>query len=107
MFGKTFLSAQSDAGSGFGRLALGLTLTIAGLGRALRHRREVMRLAELDDRTLKDIGLLRSDVAGALAESYSTDPSRILVIRRHERRPLATLRVPKGAPSVVPRIPRR
>ena len=35
---------------------------------ALGHRREVRHLAELDDRMLKDIGLLRSDVDGALAE---------------------------------------
>ena len=32
---------------------------------ALRHRREIMHLAEFDDRMLKDIGLTRSDVERA------------------------------------------
>jgi uncharacterized protein YjiS (DUF1127 family) len=54
--------------------------------RALKHRREVMRLSDLDDRTLKDIGLLRSDVTGALDEPFHKDPSRILVVRRIEHR---------------------
>ncbi len=37
---------------------------------ALRNRREVMRLTDLDDRALKDIGLLRADVEGALLEPF-------------------------------------
>ena len=107
MFGKTFLSTHAGAGSGLGRLAVELAMSVAGFARALRHRREVMRLAELDDRTLKDIGLLRSDVAGALGEPYATDPSRILVIRRHERRPITRSKCRNPAPSPVPRIPAR
>lgn len=56
------------------------------LARALAHRRQVMQLSELDDRALKDIGLLRSDVAGALAEPFHKDPSTVLLVRRVERR---------------------
>ena len=104
MFGKIFASSHSDAGSGIGRLALRLLTDITVFARVMRHRREVMRLAELDDRTLKDIGLLRSDVAGALAESYGTDPSRILVTRRHERRTIARPSAVQARPSVVPRV---
>jgi len=58
----------------------------AGLRTALSHRRAVRRLAELDDRTLKDIGLARSDVTGALAQSLAVDPSRILQVRRVAQR---------------------
>lgn len=46
--------------------------------RAWRHRREITRLAELDEHHLKDIGLSRTDVTGALAVSLLDDPSRVL-----------------------------
>ena len=51
----------------------------------LRNRLAVQRLADLDDRALKDIGLVRSDVAGALAAPFHVDPSAILSDRRLER----------------------
>jgi len=59
-------------------------VTSAGLVRAgklvrtLRNRHEVRKLAELDERSLKDIGLTRSDVQGALAASLLSDPSLVL-----------------------------
>ena len=71
------------AGSGFFGASARL---FGGLWRALRNRREVHRLADLDDRALKDIGLLRSDVEGALLEPFHKDPSRVLSVRRVERR---------------------
>jgi uncharacterized protein YjiS (DUF1127 family) len=40
---------------------------------ALEHRRQVRHLSELDDRTLKDIGLSRAVVDGALAEPLTRD----------------------------------
>jgi uncharacterized protein YjiS (DUF1127 family) len=52
---------------------------------ALAHRREVRYLAELDDRALKDIGLLRSDIDGALSEPLFRNPS-VLLVRSAERR---------------------
>ena len=64
-------------------LACGL---VAGVLRALIHRGEVRRLAELDDRALKDIGLTRLDVIGALGEPLHRDPSTVLMIRSVERR---------------------
>ncbi|CAM5190704.1 hypothetical protein BTHI11S_02178 [Bosea thiooxidans] len=54
---------------------------VAQLVRALIHRREVLRLAELDERGLKDVGLVRSDVAGALATPWFSDPSTVLAAR--------------------------
>jgi uncharacterized protein YjiS (DUF1127 family) len=59
-------------------------VTSAGLVRAgklvrtLRNRHEVRQLAELDEHALKDIGLTRSNVQGALAASLLSDPSLIL-----------------------------
>ena len=66
------------------------------LARALRDRHEVKRLVELDDRMLKDIGLSRAQVDGALAESFFRSPSAVLV-RSVERRPRTA-----AAPAVKP-----
>ncbi len=55
------------------------------LAKAVRHRREVRTLAELDERILKDIGLSRSEVDGALAEPFYRNPSTVLV-RANEHR---------------------
>ena len=61
--------------------------SIADLAKALRHRREIRHLAEFDDRMLKDIGLMRSDVASALSEPLLRNPSWVLVrsAERHSR----------------------
>jgi len=66
---------------------------------ALRNRREVMRLTDLDDRALKDIGLLRADVEGALLEPLHKDPSKLLSVRRPEPRPR-----PRPAGVTEPRL---
>jgi uncharacterized protein YjiS (DUF1127 family) len=57
------------------------------LFRTLRHRREIMALADLDDRLLKDVGLTRGDVQGALSEPLLRNPSTVLVrsAERHSR----------------------
>ena len=65
---------------------------IAQFVRAVIHRREVMRLAELDERGLKDIGLVRSDIAGALATSWYKDPSAVLQDRSQEQTGVAAAR---------------
>ena len=63
---------------------------------------QVMRLTDLDDRALKDIGLLRADVEGALLEPLHKDPSKVLSVRRPEPRPRAR---PAGVnePRLAPR----
>ena len=83
---NTFLRTGATFGSGMRGLAGDLMAAGAALWRVWRNRREVQLLTELDDRTLKDIGLLRSDVEGALLEPLHKDPSRILSVRREERR---------------------
>jgi uncharacterized protein YjiS (DUF1127 family) len=70
------------------------TLAIAGIAiravsngfRAFQNRLAVTRLTDLDDRALKDIGLLRTDVAAALALPLHQDPSRHLVSVAGEKR---------------------
>jgi uncharacterized protein YjiS (DUF1127 family) len=61
--------------------------SLISLVKALRDRREVKNLAEFDDRMLKDIGLLRSDVDSALAQPFLRNPSWVLVrcVERHSR----------------------
>ncbi|MBR0664630.1 DUF1127 domain-containing protein [Roseomonas hellenica] len=70
----------------FGILAWALHGT-AKLLEARRNRRAIRRLAACEDRMLKDIGLSRSQVMGALEARYDEDPSRLLQQRRW-RRPL-------------------
>jgi uncharacterized protein YjiS (DUF1127 family) len=72
--------------------ATGTTFTLAlvrmavrqvrSFGQALANRRAVTALHGLDDRALKDIGLTRADVQGALALPMGHDPSRHLAALR-------------------------
>lgn len=76
-----------------------------GAARAIAHRGEVRRLAELDDRALRDIGLVRSDVASALAEPLFRDPSTVLVRINERWTGSRALRVPDvEAPRRAPRL---
>lgn len=50
----------------------------AKLLEARRNRRAIRRLAACEDRLLKDIGLSRSQVMGALEARYDEDPSLLL-----------------------------
>ncbi|MBN9450881.1 MAG: DUF1127 domain-containing protein [Bosea sp.] len=83
----------SSVSAGVARAAaIGFSGTIQ-LVRALAHRREVMRLStELDERALKDIGLVRSDIDGALATSWLDDPSAVLAERSRSASSLAAAR---------------
>ena len=69
------------------RTARGIFRQIFEIFAALEGRREVRYLAELDDRMLKDIGLARSDVDGALSEGLLCNPSVHLVrcVEQRER----------------------
>jgi uncharacterized protein YjiS (DUF1127 family) len=53
----------------------------------VKNRHNAMRLAALDDRMLRDIGLNRSDLRDAFAELPWRDPSEVLARRAAERRP--------------------
>ena len=75
--------------------------SIVSLVKALIHRREVLRLGELDERSLKDIGLVRSDLDGALAVSWLADPSVILAQRSSARSGVAATRRETGLQQAV------
>jgi uncharacterized protein YjiS (DUF1127 family) len=81
--------------------------SVAGLAKALKHRREIINLAEFDERMLKDIGLTRSDVDGALAEPLFHNPSQVLVrcAERHARGEKIPASTRKDRP-VVPTVMR-
>ncbi|WP_046866460.1 DUF1127 domain-containing protein [Microvirga massiliensis] len=67
------------------RAAAWLLQQVRAVLRAIEDRRAVLHLAEADDRFLKDIGLIRSDVDGALAEPFYRTSS-VLLVRSAERR---------------------
>ena len=68
--------------------------TVAAFVRAITHRHEVRQLLELDDRSLRDIGLVRNDVIGALDQPLVKDPSVILLVRSVDRRSQLRARAP-------------
>ena len=83
-----------------GRTVHAVLRQLGDLMKANANRRQIKLLAEFDDRVLKDIGLLRSDVDGALAEPFYRDPTRVLVrtypqrgqVQRRAGAPVAGLR---------------
>ncbi len=56
------------------------------LAQALKNRHSANRLNRLDDRMLADIGLTRSDLRDAYAQSLWRDPTDVLARRAAERR---------------------
>ena len=63
----TFAARTGALGSTFTIALIGLALrTVRMFAAALKNRSEVRNLYELDDRALKDIGLMRSDIVSAL-----------------------------------------
>ncbi len=73
--GRALVALASRAGRGLKQFA-----------ERLRNRRDAMKLAQLDDRMLADIGLTRSDLRDAYAEPLWHDPSDVLAQRAAERR---------------------
>jgi uncharacterized protein YjiS (DUF1127 family) len=82
----------SSVSAGVTRVAAFSINPFVSLAKALIHRREVLRLGELDERSLKDIGLVRSDLDGALAVSWLSDPTLVLAERSATRSGVATRR---------------
>lgn len=83
---RTSETASGSLGAIAIRLLARLVVGIAALFRAFEHRREIRRLAELDERMLKDIGLTRSDVIGALGQPLYKDPGTAFIVRSVARR---------------------
>lgn len=81
-----------SSGSAFlGRVAAFTVAPVIRFARALRNRSEVRKLADFDDHMLRDIGLTRGDLDGALGEPLHFDPSVLLVQsfeHRHRSQPL-------------------
>jgi uncharacterized protein YjiS (DUF1127 family) len=55
-----------------------VTRVMAATWTAAQNRRQVRRLADLDDHLLADIGLTRDDVVGASSVPIHEDPTRLL-----------------------------
>jgi uncharacterized protein YjiS (DUF1127 family) len=87
-FQKEKAMTHSASGKTTGTVT-GTTFTFALMGMAVRaasrmmaalkNRRQVVQLHQLDDRALKDIGLMRSDVRAALSTPLYCDPSHHLM----------------------------
>ena len=75
--------------SWIGTSAAVLTRCWRGFVAGIKHRRELSRLADLDDHMLADIGLTRSDLHVAHCEPLWRDPTSILERRISDRRALA------------------
>ena len=92
MSGKIFFKANSELRNSASwkiaaRLVASTILDVVGAAfRAIVNRSSVTTLAAWDDRMLKDIGLTRGDVDGALSQPWHRDPSRELMVRRVENR---------------------
>lgn len=93
-----------------GKTARAAIRTVSGarnLVRAWVHRREMIHLSEMDDRGLKDIGLVRSDVEGALATSWLRDPTSVLAERSGQQHSVAATRREAGHRRAVVNAPAR
>lgn len=90
----------------FACLAQAGVMRLKDVVRAIRNRRDVVSLAQFDDRMLADIGLNRNDVRSALAEPFWRDAGSILIARAGERGLSRGRRRGKpnsiAAPSIVP-----
>ena len=63
------------------------TLRIWRLVVAIKHRRELAHLANLDDRMLADMGLTRRDLHDVQSEPLSRDPTSMLARRAADGEP--------------------
>ena len=80
------LSAATPVARALAILAGGASRALKQLAEKVKNRHDAMRLAELDDRMLADIGLSRSDLRDAYALPLWRDPSDVLARRAADRR---------------------
>ena len=74
-FARALAALAGRAGRGLKRIA-----------ERIKNRRDAMRLVDLDDRMLADIGITRSDLRDAYSAPPWRDPSELLARRATERR---------------------
>jgi uncharacterized protein YjiS (DUF1127 family) len=80
------ISAAAPLGRVLSGLAGRAKRALKQFAQKVKNRRDAMRLAELDDRMLSDIGLNRSDLRDAFALPPWRDPGGLLMQRVAERR---------------------
>ena len=80
------VSAATPVARALAIVAARTSRALKQLAEKVKNRHDAMRLAELDDRMLADIGLTRGDLRDAYSEPVWRDPTAILVSRAHERR---------------------
>jgi uncharacterized protein YjiS (DUF1127 family) len=80
------VSAATPVARALAMLAARAGRRLKQLAEKVKNRHHAMRLAELDDRMLADIGLSRSDLRDAYALPLWRDPSDVLVRRAADRR---------------------
>jgi len=80
------ISAAAPLGRVLSVLAGRARRALKQLAEKVKSRRDAMRLAELDDRMLADIGLSRGDLRDAFALPPWRDPGGLLARRVAERR---------------------
>jgi uncharacterized protein YjiS (DUF1127 family) len=83
MTSKTVTGKNSTAAPSapIGHTVAALTMGVWRLVLAIKHRRELAHLSDLDDRMLADIGLTRTDLRDAYAEPLWQDPTSMLARR--------------------------
>ncbi len=69
-----------------GRFPAASARAVRRIALTLKHRRDIARLAERDDRLLADVGLKRGDLAAARCAPLWQDPTVILSVRVRRRR---------------------
>jgi uncharacterized protein YjiS (DUF1127 family) len=84
MTSKT-VERENSTAAHFGHAAAALAMGVWRLVLAIKHRRELAHLADLDDRMLADIGLTRTDLRDACAEPPWQDPTSELERRARGR----------------------
>ena len=80
------ISAAAPLGRALWVLAGRLRRGLKQFAEKVKNRHDAMRLAELDDRMLADIGLNRGDLRDAYSAPVWRDPSDLLARRAAERR---------------------
>jgi uncharacterized protein YjiS (DUF1127 family) len=83
----TRFAPEASQGSTFTLALAGFVVrALKRMTTALKNRQEVRMLSQLDDRALKDIGLMRTDVQAALSSPLHLDPSLHLIdVAGHKR----------------------
>lgn len=83
MSGKIITPTPASKGVTIARYVLvSIVAIFAMIAKAVANRRAVVRLSDLDDHLLRDIGVTREDVRWSLDTPVHVDPSHRLALRR-------------------------